>query len=183
MNQSLTDIIKQAETKQVEAATYIGQLHTWLGVASASGVVALASFAGETPNPDDTLARLIPSFLCFFLGIVTVAFAVLARAQSASYQGWHLANAHNRQAVNEALAEKPEAIASPKSLAERLNAERSLWLAASSAYHEEAERTWRIHRRWRYAWFTSLFISALGFILGFAWPLYLVARTPDGLVL
>jgi hypothetical protein len=166
-----TDTLRVVQNKNAEGEVYRRQLHIWLGVGSAGGAISMTSLAANLPDPAYVFRFLQPSLWSFLVGVVAAGSSLFFLALRADEQGEHFAASHNREQIKEAIKEMPEMIASPKRLADEANQKRNELISQSHEKHAKAERAWRLSRRYTMAWAASLTISALAFVLGFAWPL------------
>jgi hypothetical protein len=160
----------------------MSQFHAWLGIASAGGIVSLSSFAGGSPDPDYTFAQLVPSYICFLFGIIAAAAVVYSLSLSRSKFAEHIACSSNREIANEAIQSIPVIMSYPRSMTEGANGSRDELISKSQRFHDLAERSWSAHRRWSIVSSMSVAISALAFVLGFLWPIYVVVFTEKGLI-
>ncbi|MBZ9662932.1 hypothetical protein LB523_28170 [Mesorhizobium sp. ESP-6-4] len=166
-----TDTLRVVQNKNAESEAYSRQLHIWLGAGSAGGAISMASLAASLRDPAYVFHFLTPSFWSFLVGVVAAGSSLFFLALRADEQGEHFATSHNRDQINEAIRAMPEVIASPKRLADEANQARNELIRQSHEKHARAERAWARSLRYKVAWAASLTISALAFVLGFAWPL------------
>jgi len=134
-------------------------------------MVALLSFAANLPDPDYALHRLAPGIAAFTVGLIAAAPNLLFAAAEATAAEVHFASAATRESMHEAIQKMPEQIASPRSLADRLNAPRNRLIAEHDDQHANAERAWTMRQRWRWTVRATTTVSALAFIFGVAFPL------------
>lgn len=159
---------------QQEAAQARRQWANWLGVGSGGGVVALLSFAANLPNPDHALSILSPALAAFVLAIISAAPALLMYAEEHQSAAEHYAAAHNRDALRADAAAQPEWITAPRSMGDGLNAGRNLKLTQADEENEYAEAVWKRRVRWKWTRRVTMGFSALCFIIGASYPLWLI---------
>jgi hypothetical protein len=138
-------------------------------------VVALLSFAANLPNPDQALSILSPAIAAFVLAIISAAPALLMYAEENQSAAEHYAAAHNRDALRAAAAAQPEWVTAPRSMADGLNAAKNTKLAQADEEDEYADAVWKRRLRWRWIRRGTMGFSALSFIVGASYPLWLVA--------
>ena len=177
-----TNIQSLVDRFSSESFAYLRQLHIWLGVGSASAAIAVVSLATNLPDPGYAIQQLLPSLWCFLIGVVAAALGLFALAMRAESARDHFAAAHNRSQFNIAVRELPEVLSAPLSIAEKANVRRSALKDRSKTEHDRAETAWRHQRRWKIAWVASTTVSAVAFIVGFAWPLANASFLGEGLV-
>jgi hypothetical protein len=159
-----------------EADHAIRQWTTWLGIGSGGGAIAVLSFAAALPDPDRALFLLAPSLSAFLIGIVSAGPAVLLLGAELLAASAHFAAAHNRDSIQAAISKMPFAIASPKAMADRMNAPRDKLAVQGDEEHEIAERAWVEKSRWRFARRALTTVSAISFVVGAGYPLVLIAQ-------
>ncbi|MEO3428491.1 hypothetical protein AAFN88_06505 [Pelagibius sp. CAU 1746] len=165
------DTLRIVQHQSSESATYLRQLHIWLGVGSAGGTVSMVSLATSLPDPAYVFRFLQPSLWSFLVGIVAAGASLFFLSLRAGAMGGHYAAAHNRDQFNDAIRATPVMFSSPQSLANDANRDRNALIKKSNEAHECAEREWVLRQRYSIAWRVSLVLSALAFVFGFAWPL------------
>lgn len=175
MKSDTQDAIRLVQNKSSESEAYLRQLHVWLGVGSAGGAISMVSLAASLPDPAYVFRFLQPSLWCFLVGVVSAGSSVFFLSLRADAIGNHVANAHNRDQLNEAIKATPEMLSSPRRIADEANHARNALIERSSKEHNRSEKAWAVQQRYSYAWGASLAISALSFVLGFAWPLVQVS--------
>lgn len=156
---------------RAQSVAYRQQLANWLGLGSAGGTVALLTFAAALPDPDYALHILTPSLAAFIVGLIAAAPNLLLAAIEAESAEGHFAHASNRDGLVDAINAKPEIIAAPKEMADRLNAPRNALIIEYNDYNAKAEKSWAERLRWRWAIRITTAIAAAGFIIGVGAPL------------
>lgn len=154
-----------------QSVAYRQQLANWLGLGSAGGTVALLTFAAALPDPDYALQVLAPSLTAFIVGLIAAAPNLLLAAIEAEAAEGYFAHAANRDGLTDAIDAKPEIIAAPKELADRLNASRNALIVQYNDYNAKAEKSWSDRLRWRLAIRITTAVAAIGFIVGVGAPL------------
>jgi hypothetical protein len=147
----------------------------WLGIGSGGGVAALLSLAGDLPDPDFALNRLLPALAAFVVGVASAAASILLVAKRDSAGAFHHGESHNRDQLATAIDAIPEVFAAPESLALSMNAERNELIAANHRHHGRAEAAWRMRRIWNVAFIGAVSLSAAAFGLGAAYPIIFLA--------
>ncbi len=165
------DTTRLIQNKNDESQAYTRQLHVWLGVGSAGGAISMVSLAANLPDPAYVFRFLQPSLWSFLVGVVAAGLSLFFLAQRANALGEHFAASHNREQTNDAIRSIPEIISSPPRLADEANSARNQLIEHSHKEHARAERAWTVSQRYTAAWGASLIVSAIAFVLGFAWPL------------
>lgn len=171
MKTDISDMQRIVQSKNVESEAYKKQLHIWLGVGSAGGAISLVSLATNLPDPSYAIAFFQLSLWSFLVGVVGAGASLLFLSLYAASLGEHYAAVHNREQLNAAINATPVMISSPPRLADEANKGRDVMIGRSQKEHNQAERAWKFSRWYKGAWATSLAVSALAFIVGFAWPL------------
>lgn len=156
---------------RAQSVAYRQQLANWLGLGSAGGTVALLTFAAALPDPDYALQVLAPSLTAFIVGLIAAAPNLLLAAIEAESAEGYFAHAANRDGLTDAIDAKPEIIAAPKEMADRLNAPRNALIVQYNEYNAKAEKSWTDRLRWRLAIRITTGIAAVGFIVGVGAPL------------
>lgn len=175
MKIDMQDAVRVVQNKAAESEAYLRQLHIWLGLGSAGGAISMVSLAASLPDPAYVFHFLQPSLWCFLMGVVAAGGSLLFLSLRADAMGSHVAAAHNRDELHQAIRAMPYMISSPPRIADEVNQKRNAMIELSDKEHERAERDWT-RRQWHsYAWVASLVISAFGFVGGFAWPLVQVS--------
>ncbi|WP_131725428.1 hypothetical protein [Rhodobacter capsulatus] len=165
-----------------EVAALSVQFVAWLAIASVGGTVSLASLGTQSPDPDFTLFRLIPRFILFLTGAAFAASVLLLNARSKTAYAHHVAASINRNTVNAAISKTPEIFSDPQRIADEANKPRNQLIAQSHLFHKTAERSWKNHTWLNFLSTASTITSGVCFVLGFLWPIFLIAFSDQGLI-
>lgn len=171
MKMDIADALRVVQSKSTESEAYLRQLHIWLGVGSAGGAISMVSLAANLSDPAYVFHFLQPSLWSFLIGVVTAGASLFFLSLRADATATHHAAAHNRDDANNAISSIPEVISSPRRIADEANQDRNKLIEMSHKEHAHAEQAWKLRRFYSFAWAICLGISALAFIVGFAWPL------------
>jgi hypothetical protein len=172
---SVDDSVDLVNHFRAEASTFKRQALTWLGLGSAGGIATLLSLCANLKHPDIALNAFLPSFIAFVVSIVLAGFVVFVAWWGALSAAEHIAQESNRDGLNEAVAKTPLVISSPPAIAERANAPRNKLESQAKEYNQLAEKARMFRRLWRVILFGSTLMSAVSFVIGLAFPIYLIA--------
>lgn len=160
---------------RTEASTFKRQALTWLGLGSAGGIAILLSFCANLEHPDIALHAVLPSLIAFVTSIVLAGFLVFVASWEALSAAEHFAQASNRDQLNQEVAKTPQVISSPQGIADRMNIGRNSLVSRVEEYHRLAEKAWSCRQLWRVILFGSTLVSGISFVMGLAYPIYLIA--------
>ena len=174
--------IDDSQTKELvgllrsEADQAFRQWTTWLGLGSGGGALAILSFAAALPDPDRALFLLAPSLAAFMLGVIAAGPSVFLLGAELLAAATHFAAAHSRDSIQRAVAQMPFAVASPKSMADRMNAPRDKLNKQGLEEHGIAEQVWKEKSKLRIARRILTTVSAVSFVVGASYPLILIVQ-------
>ncbi len=171
-NDSLTELV---HALRKESDAYYRQWVVWLGVGSGAGGAGLISLVGSFPDRAHAMSVVIPSLWLFLIGVCTAGLSVLFESLSIGQKALHFSEANNREAYDRLIESHPEIIAAPSILGASRSLKRGKYIRLSKQFHEQAERSWGKHLRWRRFRLIAIVVSALSFVTGAAWILFYIS--------
>lgn len=161
------------ESLRLESQNYFRQWVVWLGVGSAGGAAALV-VATSLPDSNYAFRIFLPSLWLVVIGAAAAGLSVLFASLSTQNAAEHFAESHNRESFTDATKKMPYFFSAPKRLADESNRHQNDLIKKSNDAHGRSELSRKRHRIWRRLRTIAVTLSAIGFIIGFAWPLTFV---------